>query len=122
MSTLFPRNVKCYFEPMAEIYVSIWNQDEVAMSSVDGELIVVLVTKDGRFQAQQAVTIRQATAFFYNLQAGDYTIIARHSSLMPTEARYDVGLGVEAAFGIRFVYNEAQRRLLRIDTQMRFFS
>lgn len=107
---------------MAEIYVSIWNQDEVAMSSVDGELIIVLVTKDSRFQAQQTVTVRQATAFFQKLQAGDYTIIARHPGLMPTEARYDVGLSDEAAFGIRFVYNETQRRLLRIDTQMRFFS
>ncbi|MBW4583099.1 MAG: hypothetical protein KME42_26320 [Tildeniella nuda ZEHNDER 1965/U140] len=83
---------------MAEIYVAIWNQNEVAMSSVDGDLIVVLVTNDGRFQAQQSVTVRQATAFFRNLEAGDYTIIARHTSLMPTEARYDVGLGVEAAF------------------------
>lgn len=92
------------------------------MSSIDGELIVILVTKDSRFQAQQPVTVRQATAFFQELTAGDYTIIARHPKLMPTEARYDVGLGMQAAFGIRFIYNEPERRLLRIDTQMRFFS
>ena len=59
-------------------------------------------------------------ASFLGVPAGDYTIVARHPDLTPTEARYDVGLGEKAIFGIRFVYNEPQRQLLRIATEMRF--
>ena len=92
------------------------------MSSVNGELIVVLINQDGWFQAQQTVTIRQATAFFQNLPAGNYAIISRHPDLTPTESRYDVRLDEISILGIRFLYNEPERRLLRIETQMRFFS
>ncbi|UBF26468.1 hypothetical protein K9N68_00150 [Kovacikia minuta CCNUW1] len=107
---------------MADIFMAIQNQADVAMSSINGELIVVLVARDGFFQTQQPVQLRTAMALFLNIPARDYTIVARHPDLTPTEARYDIGLAETAVFGIRFIYNEPDRRLLRIDTQMRFFS
>ncbi|GAB4325499.1 MAG: hypothetical protein OHK0047_10410 [Leptolyngbyaceae cyanobacterium] len=102
---------------MADIYVAVWNQDKVAMSSVNGELIVILVIRDGLFQAQRQVMLRSGTAIFQNLPAGLYTIIARHPDLTPTEARCDVNLSEGAIFGIRFTYNEVQRQLLTIETE-----
>ncbi len=57
---------------------------------------------------------------FFDLAVGDYTIIVRHLDLEPTEVRQDVKLPEQAFYGIRFVYNEPQRRLMRIETEMRF--
>ncbi len=105
---------------MADIYIAIRNENNAAMSSVNGEFIVVLVSSDNRFQNQQSVTLQTAMAAFQDLPNGDYTIIARHPNLTPTEARYDVRVAVNAILGIRFVYNEVQYRLLRIETEMRY--
>jgi hypothetical protein len=90
---------------MAEIYVAIRNQDGVAMPSVNGELVIILVTKDRRFQAQKPVALQDAMALFFNLPTGAYTVIARHSGLNPTEVRQDVDLSDLDIFGVRFVYN-----------------
>jgi hypothetical protein len=109
-----------YIRRMADIYIAIRNENNAAMSSVNGEFIVVLVSSDNRFQNQQFVTLQTAMAAFQDLSDGDYTIIARHPDLTPTEARYDVRVAANAILGIRFVYNEVQYRLLRIDTEMRF--
>lgn len=57
------------------------------MSSVDGELIVVLLTSEGQVVDQQPVRLTVADAIFSDLPAGRYTVIARHPSLNPTEAR-----------------------------------
>jgi hypothetical protein len=89
---------------MADIYVAIRNQDGVAMPSVNGELVIILVTKDGLFQAQKPVAMQNAMALFFNLPAGAYTIIARHSGLKPTEVRQDADLSNRDIFGVRFVY------------------
>jgi hypothetical protein len=103
---------------MADIYVAVWNQDKVAMSSVNGALIVILVIRDGLFQAQRPVMLRSSTAIFQNISAGLYTIIARHPDLTPTEARCDVNLAEGTILGSRFTYNEVQRRLLTIETEV----
>jgi hypothetical protein len=60
------------------------------MSSVNGAFIIVLVSSDNIFQSQQSVTLQTAMAAFQDLPDGDYTVIARHPDLTPTEARYDV--------------------------------
>lgn len=106
---------------MADIFVAIRNQNRVAMSSIAGELVLVLVRRDGRFQAQKPVALQNAMALFLNLPAGSYTVIARHPDLNPTEARQDVELGDREVFGVRFVYNEARRQLLSIETELRSF-
>jgi hypothetical protein len=103
---------------MADIYVVIRNQAGVAMSSVNGELMIVLITRDGQFQSQRPVTLQTAVAVFRQIPAGSYSIIVRHPDLMPTEARYDVTLSDKSLFGIRFTYNEPERQLLRIETEV----
>jgi hypothetical protein len=103
---------------MAEIYVAVWNQDKVAMPSVNGELVVILVIRNGFFQAQRPLMFRSGTAIFQNLPSGAYTMIARHSDLNPTEARYDINLSDKTILGIRFTFNELECRLLTIETEV----
>jgi hypothetical protein len=103
---------------MADIYVVIRNQNGVAMSSVNGELIIVLITADGRFQVERPVTLRTAVAVFREIPAGNYSIIVRHPDLVPTEARYDTTLAEKTLFGIRFTYNEHDYQLLSLETEV----
>jgi hypothetical protein len=103
---------------MADIYAVIRNQDGFAMSSINGELIVVLVTRDGLFQSQRPVTLQTAVAIFRKLPAGSYSILVRHPDLVPTEARYDGELSEKTLLGIRFNYNEPERQLLSIETEV----
>jgi len=103
---------------MADIYVAVRNQNRVAMSSISGELVVVLVTSNGLFQAQRPVSRFTATAEFQDLPAGNYAIISRHPDLTPTEARYDIVLAEKTILGIRFTYSEPERQLLMIETEV----
>lgn len=105
---------------MADIYVAIHNQAGAGMSSILGELIIVLVASDRGFQAEQPVNFRIATAVFQNLPQGTYSIIARHPALTPTEARYNVTLDEKSLLGIRFTYNEPERRLFSIETELTY--
>jgi hypothetical protein len=103
---------------MAEIYVAIRNQNGVALSSVEGELMVVLVTRDGLFQDQRPVTLRTAVAIFSKILEGSYTIIVRHSRMSPIEARYDAELTRRTILGLRFIYNEVDRQLSSIESEV----
>jgi hypothetical protein len=109
-----------YFLRMTEIYVAIRNQDGVAMPSVNGELIIVLVTREGAFLDQQTASLRGGMAMFFGLPTGNYTVIARHSNLNPTEARQDVEISQDAIVGIRFTYNEPECQLLSIETEISY--
>jgi hypothetical protein len=100
---------------LSDIIVVIRNQQGASMSSVDGELVIVLLTSEGQVIAQQPVRLTVADAIFSNLPAGRYTVIARHASLNPTEAREDVVLSDNVMLGIKYFYAEADRQLLRIE-------
>lgn len=104
---------------MSDIYVVIRNQSDTAMSSVEGELLVVMLTTEGIVYRQTTASLRVAAAFFRDIPRGQYAILVRHPALNPTEARYDVNLPDRAVFGVRFVYDEPNRQLLRIETEMR---
>jgi hypothetical protein len=85
------------------------------MSSIDGELIIILLTSGGQVVAQQPVRLMVADAIFTNLPAGRYTVIARHPSLDPTEVRQDIMLADNRMFGVKYFYAEADKRLLKIE-------
>ncbi|NJP12616.1 MAG: hypothetical protein HC866_26745 [Leptolyngbyaceae cyanobacterium RU_5_1] len=90
------------------------------MSSINGESIIVLVTRDGRFQDQRSLTLRTGVAVFRAIPPGGYTIIARHPDLTPTEARYDAELTEKTILGIRFTYNEPERQLSTIEAEVSY--
>ncbi len=87
------------------------------MSSIDGELVVVLLATGGIVIDQQPVMMRSGVAIFGNLPAGSYAVLARHTSLKPTEARQDVVLQSNVMLGVKFIYAEAERQLLNIELQ-----
>jgi hypothetical protein len=103
---------------MTDIYVAIRNQDGVALPSVDGELLVVLIARDNQFRSQRPVTLRTAVAVFSDLPPGFYTVLVRHSNMTPTEARYDAELTEKTLLGLRFIYNEVERRLSTIESEI----
>ncbi|MBW4582825.1 MAG: hypothetical protein KME42_24930 [Tildeniella nuda ZEHNDER 1965/U140] len=105
---------------MSDIYVVIRNQSDTAMPSVEGELLVVMLTTEGIVYRQTTASLRVAAAFFRNIPGGQYSILVRHSVLNPTEARYDVNLPERAIFGVRFVYDEPSHQLLKIESETRF--
>lgn len=85
------------------------------MSSISGQPIVVLLPSDGQVIDQQPVRITVADAIFSNLPAGRYTVIARHPSLNPTEARQDILLADNTMLGIKYFYTEVERQLLKTE-------
>ena len=102
---------------MADIYVAIRNAQRVAMSSVNGTLVVVLLVQARQVVDQQAADLSAAMTIFRGVPAGDYTVLARHSDLTPTEARYDHVLTAKTVLGVRFVYNEPQCTLITIEAE-----
>jgi hypothetical protein len=102
---------------LSDIIVVIRNEQGAGMSSIEGDPVIVLLTSEGIAIDQQPVMLRSAVAIFANLPAGFYTVIARHPLLSPTEARQDIVLQRQQMSGIKFIYAEPDRQLVRIELQ-----
>jgi hypothetical protein len=100
---------------LSYIITVIRNDRGVSMSSVEGELIIVLLAADGQVLAQQPVRLMVADAIFAGLPAGNYTIIVRHSFLQPTEARQDIVLKKNTMLGLKYIYAESTRTLESVE-------
>lgn len=64
---------------MSDIFITIRNQNENAMTSVDGVIFVAILKQDGTVVGQKSVNLRYADAQFANLEPGKYTAVAFHS-------------------------------------------
>ncbi|MGI0488485.1 hypothetical protein ACN4EK_23835 [Pantanalinema rosaneae CENA516] len=106
-------------QDLSDIIVVVRNERGVSLASIEGELITVLIAAEGQVIDQQPVRFRVADAVFLDLPARNYTVIVRHPSLKPTEARLDVTLPEKAMLGVKYFYNEAKRQLLRTELDMR---
>jgi hypothetical protein len=104
---------------LSDIIVVVRNERGVAMASIDGELVSVLLTSEGKVLSQQPVRFTVADAIFLDLRPGSYTVIVRHPSLTPTEARQDILLPDQFMAGVKYFYDEAERQVLRIEIDMR---
>lgn len=103
---------------MADIYVAIRNQDGRILPSVNGEFIMILVTRNNQVIGAKAATLDSAMARFQNLASGSYTVIVRHPDLSPTEARTDAELADNFILGLRYIYDEPTRRLSQVVTEI----
>ena len=100
---------------MSDIFVMIRNQNNVAMTSVDGIAFITLLTQEGRVVAEETVALMEADAGFDDLAAGQYTVIVRHEGVEPRSATWDVTIGNEdQVIILTFVYLEPERVLLCI--------
>jgi hypothetical protein len=102
---------------LSDIIAVIRNQQGAGMSSIEGNPVIVLLTSEGITIDQQPVMLRSAVAIFANLPPGFYTVIARHPLLSPTEARQDIVLQHQQMIGVKFIYAEPDRQLVRIELQ-----
>jgi hypothetical protein len=70
---------------MSDLFASIRNQDEYAMTSVEGVAFVAILQQDGTILKQTAVDLFFANAQFENIPPGNYTVVAFHQSVNPLE-------------------------------------
>jgi hypothetical protein len=100
---------------MSDIFVMVRNQNNHAMTSVDGVAFITLLTRDGRVLAEEKVDLIEADAGFDDLAPGQYTVVVKHDRIEPRSASLDVTLGNEdRVIVLTFVYLEPERVLLRI--------
>ena len=102
---------------MSDIFISIRNQDDRAMTSVGGVAFLAILRQDGTAIARQTVSLRYAMAQFANLPPGNYTAIAFHESVNPQEASQEVTLVADELLQVTFTYLEPERQLLRVFVQ-----
>ncbi|KAM3097209.1 hypothetical protein ACKFKG_08905 [Phormidesmis sp. 146-35] len=101
---------------MPDLYVVIRNQDDVAMSSIEGELLTVFLLQDEILLHIQPVDLFLAEVLFFNLPIGRYQVMARHPLVNPTQAQQPVQIEPQTAvIGVRFIYSEPERQLLRVE-------
>lgn len=99
---------------MSDIFITIRNQNENAMTSVDGVIFVAILKQDGKIIQQKSVNLRYADAQFANLDSDEYTVIAFHQSVNPPQAQKSVNLLENELLEVRFIYSEPERQLIRI--------
>lgn len=103
---------------MPDLYVVIRNQDNVAMSSIEGELLTILLLQDGVLLHTQLVDLFLAEVLFFNLPVGRYQVVAVHPSVNPAQVQQTVQIVPQTAvMGVRFIYSEPERQLLRVEVR-----
>ncbi len=102
---------------MSDIFVSRSNQDGIAMTSVEGVAFVAILRQDGTIIDRQTVSLQYADAQFARISPGEYTVIAVHESVNPSEARENFTLATDELVQVKFTYLEPERQLLRIFVQ-----
>jgi hypothetical protein len=100
---------------MADIFVMVRNQENIALTSIGGIGFVTLLEKDGQVMATESVDLIYADAGFDDLPLGQYTVLVRHPEVEPVNASYLVTLNAENEVTfLRFVYLEPERVLLGV--------
>lgn len=104
---------------MSDIFVMIRNQDNSALTSIDGIAFVTLLCQDGQVLAQEVVELIYADAGFDDLPLKAYTVVVRHERVEPQEVTYAVSINADdEVILLTFVYLEPERVLLRIQASV----
>ncbi len=102
---------------MSDIFVMVRNQNNIAMTSVDGIAFVTLLTQQGRVLAEETVDLFEADVNFDNLKKGKYMVAVWHEGVEPRSATCSVKITDEdKVIMLTFVYLELERVLLGIQT------
>jgi hypothetical protein len=104
---------------MSDIYVTIRNQENHALTSIDGIAFITLLGQNGQAIAQETIDLIHADAGFDDLPIGQYTVVVRHERVLPQEVTYDVTISTdEQVIILTFVYLELARVLLGIQASV----
>jgi len=88
------------------------------MSSIEGELLTILLLQDGVLLHTQLVDLFLAEVLFFNLPVGRYQVVAVHPSVNPAQVQQTVQIVPQTAvMGVRFIYSEPERQLLRVEVR-----
>lgn len=102
---------------MSDIVVMLRNQNNIAMTSIDGMAWVTLLTQERRVLAEETVDLFEADVNFDDLKKGKYIVAVRHKGLEPPSATCSVKITDEdKVIMLTFVYLELERVLLDIQT------
>jgi hypothetical protein len=107
---------------VSDIFVMLRNQDNLALTSIDGIAFVTLLRQDEWIVAEELVELIYADAGFDDLPLGKYTVVVRHKSVEPLEVKYEVTIAAEdEVVFLTFVYLELERVFLKVkaSTEMR---
>ena len=98
---------------MSDLFITIRNQNDNAMTSIEGVAFVAIIKQDGSILDRKTVGLRYADAQFPNLPPGKYTAVAFHQAVNPLEASETVILAEDELLEVRFIYLEPERQLLK---------
>ena len=102
---------------MSDIFVMTRNQDNIALTSINGIAFVALLLQAGQVLAEETVELIYADTGFDDLPVGEYTVIVRHEGVEPRSATSNVTISREdQVILLTFVYLEPERVLLRVQT------
>ena len=102
---------------MSDIFVMTRNQDNIALTSINGIAFVALLLQAGQVLAEETVELIYADAGFNDLPVGEYTVTVRHEGVEPKLATSNVTISREdQVILLTFVYLEPERVLLRVQT------
>ena len=107
---------------MSDIFVMLRNQDNIALTSIDGIPFVTLLKQNEWIVAEEIVELIYADAGFDDLPLGKYAVIVRHKSVEPSEVKYEVAIADEdEVVFLTFMYLEPERVFLKVSasTEMR---
>lgn len=104
---------------MSDIYLTIRNQENHTLTSIDGIAFITLLEQNGQAIAQETIDLIHADAGFDDLPIGQYTVTVRHERVLPQEATYDVAISTdEQVIILTFAYLEPARVLLSIQASV----
>lgn len=100
---------------MSDIFVMLRNQDNIALTSIDGIAFVTLLQQDGQLVAEETVELFYADAGFDDLPVGQYSVMVQHKAVEPAEVMHEVAIAHsnEVIF-LTFVYLEPERVFLKV--------
>jgi hypothetical protein len=102
---------------MSDIFVLVRDQDNVALTSIDGIPFVALLQQDGNILAEETVDLIYADAGFDDLPIGNYTVVLHHERVEPSDVLQDIDIQtVDEVILLTFIYLEPEQILLNIQT------
>lgn len=98
---------------MSDIFVMIRNQDNNALTSIDGIPFLSFLERDGQLIAEETIELIYADAGFDDLPIGEYTLGVWHERVEPQKATCPVDIkATDEVVLVTFVYLEPERVLL----------
>lgn len=86
------------------------------MSSIEGILVSILLLQNGTILHERPVDLFLAEVLFFDLPIGSYEVVAVHPRVNPPQVQQRIQITSQTVvFGLRFIYSEPERQLLRVE-------